>query len=267
MESLRGKVAVITGAASGIGEALCDLLSRAGAHVVACDINAAALATAADHWRDRGVDILQRQVDVVEAIQMEQLAADIESRFGHVDMLFNNAGVLGSASLMSDLSAADWSLCMNVNVMGVVHGVQAFLPGMRRSVQNVHIVNTASIAGLMRQPRMAPYYASKSAVLAISEVLALECADDSVQIHVVCPGAVATQIGTAALDREQQGDSEDALTAFSALLSDTGMTPATLAGKIIQKMLEGDLYIITHPEHSDEIEQRLTTMIEALPRS
>ena len=267
MESLAGKVAVVTGAASGIGAALCDALTRAGVNTVACDIDPEALTATAASWAKRNVEILQRRVDVTDAAQMVQLAAEVERHFGAVDILFNNAGVLGSAAQMGDLSAADWALCLSVNLMGVVHGVEAFLPGMRRAEGSAHIVNTASIAGLMRQPRMAPYYASKSAVVAVSEVLALECADDSVQVHVVCPGAVATKIGTSAQGREQQGDSAEVLAAFAELLSSTGMTPAELAEKIIQKMLAGDLYIITHPEHSDEIEQRLTSIIDALPRT
>ena len=267
MESLAGKVAVVTGAASGIGAALCDALTRAGVNTVACDIDPEALTATAASWANRNVEILQRRIDVTDAAEMAQLAAEVERHFGAVDILFNNAGVLGSAAQIGDLSAADWALCLGVNLMGVVHGVEAFLPGMRRAGGDAHIVNVASIAGLMRQPRMAPYYASKSAVLAVSEVLALECSDDSVQVHIVCPGAVATQIGASAQGRKQQGDSAAVLAAFSELLSSTGMTPAELAEKIIQKMLAGDLYIITHPEHSDEIEQRLTSIIDALPRT
>jgi NAD(P)-dependent dehydrogenase (short-subunit alcohol dehydrogenase family) len=184
-----GKIAVVMGAGSGIGRAIARALSQHGARVHCADINAGAAATVASGLRDARAHTL----DVSDADAVRALADAVYAQHGRVDLLFNNAGI-GHAALMADTELSDWRRLIDINLMGVVHGVHAFLPRMLKQSTPSRIVNTASGAGLFPHPRMALYTAVKHAVVGLSTSLAAELEDSKVGITVLCPGIINTAI-------------------------------------------------------------------------
>lgn len=184
-----GKIAVVTGAGSGIGRAIAHALDQHGARVHCADINGEAAAVVAAGLRDAQAHTL----DVSDAAAVGALADVVYERDGRVDLLFNNAGI-GHAALMVDTELADWRRVIDINLMGVVHGVHAFLPRMLMQATPSHIVNTASGAGLFPHPRMALYTAAKHAVVGLSTSLAAELEGKKVGITVLCPGIINTAI-------------------------------------------------------------------------
>lgn len=170
MFEFAGKVAVITGAASGFGLAFAQKGAALGMKLVLADLNPDALAQAVDTLRAAGADAIGVPTDVSSATQVEALAQAALDAFGKVHLLFNNAGV-GSGGLLWESSANDWSWVFGVNVMGVAHGVRAFAPIMLAQNEPAHIVNTASVAGLLSPPAMGVYNASKHAVVSLTETL------------------------------------------------------------------------------------------------
>lgn len=172
-----GKVAVVTGAGSGIGRSIARLLERRGARVHAADIDGSVAHT----------------VDVSDAAAVQRLADDVFAQEGHVDLLFNNAGI-GHAGDVVDTPLEDWRRIVEVNLMGVVHGVHAFLPRMLEQRRPAHIVNTASLAGLVANPGMVPYCTTKFGVVGLSEALDLEVRSQGVRVTALCPGIIDTAI-------------------------------------------------------------------------
>jgi NAD(P)-dependent dehydrogenase (short-subunit alcohol dehydrogenase family) len=172
-----GKVAVVTGAGSGIGRSIARLLVSRGARVHAADIDGSVTHT----------------VDVSDAAAVERLAADVLAAEGRVDLLFNNAGI-GHAGDVADTPLEDWRRIVDVNLMGVVHGVHAFVPRMLAQGAGAHIVNTASLAGLVANPGMVPYCTTKFAVVGLSEALDLELRGSGIRVSALCPGVIDTAI-------------------------------------------------------------------------
>jgi NAD(P)-dependent dehydrogenase (short-subunit alcohol dehydrogenase family) len=194
---LGGRVAVVTGAASGIGLGLAAKAAALGMQVVMADIEKVALDEAAAEVSGLGTKVLPITTDVSDTASVEQLAAAAEAAFGPVWLLCNNAGVAGGG-LTWEISPSTWQWVLGVNMWGVIHGIAAFLPGMVERGEG-HVVNTASMAGLLASPGMAPYTASKHAVVGISETLYrdLELMGSGVGVSVLCPGFVNTRIGEA----------------------------------------------------------------------
>lgn len=189
-EAFDGKVVFITGAASGIGRALAGALSKRGAVLLLADIEADMLERAAWALGGEANDVHTFHLDVRKSSNWEHVAAEIYQRFDHVDYFFNNAGI-AVAGLVRDTTLEDWERLFEVNVLGVVRGVDAFYPRMRDQGHG-HIVNTASIAGLVPTSLMAAYSASKHAVVAFSETLRAEAKSDGLDVSVVCPGIIDT---------------------------------------------------------------------------
>jgi NAD(P)-dependent dehydrogenase (short-subunit alcohol dehydrogenase family) len=192
MNSFSEKIALVTGGASGIGRALGAALARAGAEVVLADIDGdgaeqAALAIAAAGGRARAATL-----DVRDAPAFAALVDQTVARHGRIDYLFNNAGI-GIAGEARDLGLDDWNRIIDINLRGVVHGVAAAYPAMLRQ-RSGHIVNTASLAGLSPSPGLAPYSATKFAVVGLSHALRVEAMDLGVRVSVVCPGFIDTPI-------------------------------------------------------------------------
>lgn len=195
MERLDGKVAVITGGASGIGLAVAERLSTEGTALVLADIDESALAEAVGSFQYRGVPVLGVPTDVTDETSVAALADAARERFGSFHVVFNNAGVAGHFGLSWETALSDWRWVLDVNVWGVIHGLRAFVPTLVDQAEG-HVVNTASLAGWTAAPGMAPYSASKHAVLAISESLRreLDAAQSGVGVSVLCPGMVNTRI-------------------------------------------------------------------------
>jgi NAD(P)-dependent dehydrogenase (short-subunit alcohol dehydrogenase family) len=254
MELKAGKVAVVTGAASGIGLALSERFARAGLHVVLADVEEPALASAADRIAALGVEALAVRTDVSDAAAVAALARAAVERFGSVHVVCNNAGVASGADpWFGPLSAWEW--VVGVNLWGVIHGIRAFLPILINQGEG-HIVNTARTAGL--NPGSGPVYAaSKHAVVALSEELfkTTKIVDLPVGVSVLCPGWVRTAIMDA--DRnwpERLGQSpvrapaNDVMRPYFQRAIDDGMDPEAIADLVADAIVAGKFWILPHPE-------------------
>ena len=269
LKDFKGKTAVITGGASGIGLALARHAAAAGMNVTLADIEQTALDAALD-----GLDApcLGVQCDVADAAQVEALQRQTSERFGDTHLLFNNAGV-SSGGPFWEISLADWEWTLGINLMGAVHVLHHFLPAMMKSGQEGHIVNTASIAGMMSAPDMSPYNVSKHGVVTLSEGLCSELknADSSIGVSVLCPSFVQTQIHLSERNRpsEQSGHDEaqkQALLEGSKAVFDAvfknAMMPDKVADLVFEAIKIGRFYIFTHPEGSRrKVEERMRTIL------
>ncbi len=268
MQELEGRTAVVTGAASGIGKALAERFAASGMNLVLADIEEGPLAEVASTLRDGGVKVLDVPTDVSKAADVDALAAAADEAFGPVHVLCNNAGV-GGGGMIHDLKTEDWEWVINVNLWGVIHGLRAFLGGMYAHGEEGHVVNTASLAGLYSAPFMAPYSATKFAVVAISEALHQEAllAGGRIGVSVLCPGWVNTRIHESSRNRpaELGGDAErergDSFEFMAQILA-AGMPPATVAEHVERAIRERRFYVITHPEMLGAVEERMRNIVE-----
>src|SRR3954449_6626026 len=201
MKDLKGKVAVVTGAASGIGNAVATRFAQEGMKVVLADIEEGPLADAEKALAETGANVLAVPTDVTKGDQMDTLAQKTFDAFGTVHVIHNNAGV-ATGGMMWTLTEADWQWVLGVNLWGVIHGVRVFVPRMVEQAEG-HVVNTASRAGLTSAPMMGPYNVSKHGVVTLSETLAAELAlhGSPVKVSVLCPGWVNTRINEAERNR------------------------------------------------------------------
>jgi NAD(P)-dependent dehydrogenase (short-subunit alcohol dehydrogenase family) len=260
MDTFVEKTAVITGAASGIGFALAERFAAEGARVMLADIEAAPLEEATARLRASGAEVGALPTDVSDAGQVERFARATAEAFGPVHVLCNNAGV-GKSIPMAEMTNADWSWMLDVNVWGVINGLQAFLPGMREHGQPGHIVNTASMAGMVPGPGMAAYCASKSAVISISECLELElvASNSPLGVSVLCPGLVNTRVHLSERnrpDRDPAIDFDDAERVADAFPDQAPMDPGDVARFVTDAIAHRQLYVFTHPEWVDHLARR-----------
>jgi len=273
MRELSGKVAVVTGAASGIGLALAQRFAADGMKVVMADIEQHALAREAEVLATSGAEVLAVPTDTSLAAEVEALAEATLDRFGAVHVVCNNAGVGSRGLTLWDLPLRDFEWVLGVNLWGVVHGIRAFLPHLRLQDEG-HIVNTASVSALYYRPRMGPYNASKAAVLALSETLAFELAAEGshVGVSVLCPSWVRTNISTAVrnlperLAYELSTEQVAEMTEYKArrrqlLRGDEAIDPDDVAIQVRDAVVEGRFYVITHPESIPEIEARFDRIV------
>ena len=226
-----GRVAVITGAASGFGRAFARKGAALGMKLVLADVDANALAQTVDALRADGADAIGVPTDVSDPSQVEALAMAALDAFGKVHLLFNNAGV-GAGGVLWEYSANDWAWVFNVNVMGVAHGVRIFTPIMLRQDEPAHIVNTASVAGLLSPPAMGVYNASKHAVVSLTETLYhdLKLAGGQVGCSLLCPAFVPTGIADAERTRPETLRN-DAAPTRSQLAADKQLHRAVRSGR------------------------------------
>jgi NAD(P)-dependent dehydrogenase (short-subunit alcohol dehydrogenase family) len=270
-----GKVAVVTGAASGIGRALAEAFAAAGSAVVVADLDAAAAEAVAAGIRAAGGEAEAMEVDVSDAAAVDRLAAGTVERFGRVDVLCNNAGV-STFNLMRDQTLDDWRWVFGVNLWGVVNGLQSFVPIMRSQGTPAHIVNTASVAGLLSGVAfIGPYSATKVAVVSISETLVQELAIDQtpIGVSVLCPSSVDTRVMESERWRPPElGVEHRTELAESVRLSirdsftgPTGLTPAEVATRVLAAIRAGRFWIITHPGERPAVEARVAGMLADYP--
>ncbi len=250
MSGYQGKVAVVTGAASGIGYAVAARAAAEGMTVVLADIDAGRLRAAAAVLRGGGGDAHPMEVDVSDRESVLGLARRVRAEVGETWLLVNNAGVYLSAPF-AEMPPADWDFVVGVNLWGVVHCLQAFLPGMLERDRG-HVVNTSSIDGLVTVPNAASYVAAKHAVTALSEALyrELEASGSSVGISVLCPAAVATDILNSGRHRpDRLGPAPQAPERDYPALDEV-MEPAEAADIMFAGVTERRFWILTHPEQS-----------------
>ncbi|WP_244848633.1 SDR family oxidoreductase [Caballeronia sp. SL2Y3] len=266
MDRFEGKVAVITGAGSGFGREFAHKAASLGMKLVLADIDDAALAATVDAVRAQGSDALGVRTDVSDAAQVDALAQSALDAYGGVHLLFNNAGV-GAGGFVWENTAKDWQWVFGVNVMGVANGVRAFTPIMLKHAEPAHIVNTASVAGLLAAPAMGVYNASKHAVVALTETLYhdLRLAGASIGVSLLCPAFVPTGIANAERSRPDALANEAPLTA-SQKMAARQLTRAVESGRLSARDIaemtfdavrEGRFYVITHPGIMASIRLRL----------
>jgi len=271
---LAGRVAVITGAASGIGFGLAEQAARRGMSLVLADVEANALGEAARRLEGAGARTLAVPTDVSRADQVEALADRAFGEFGEVGLLCNNAGV--NVLLMRpiwELTRGDWEWVLGVNQWGVINGVTAFLPRMMEQRSASHILNTSSAAGLMAGPGLATYKASKHAILSISETLYHDLArvDSRVGVSAFCPDVVKTRLYDADRNRpthlrdERPANDEEAAAEESAE-SAPGLAPSEAAEIALKGVETGRFYIFTHPWALSAARERLEDMEAGVPR-
>ncbi|HEX7668804.1 MAG TPA: SDR family NAD(P)-dependent oxidoreductase [Polyangiaceae bacterium] len=272
MKEFKDKVALVTGAASGIGFALADRFASVGMKVVLSDIEPVALAAAEKSLKDKGAPVLAVQCDVSKAEEVEALATQAYEKFGAVNVLCNNAGV-GIGGLSWEHSLEDWRWVLGVNLWGVIHGIRSFLPRMIAQGTEGHVVNTASVAGLISSPYMAVYQATKHAVVSMTESLKMELdmTSSKLSASVLCPGFVATKISDSERNRPARlkGPKEAAETTQQEMIRElarqqvaAGIKPAEVAEMVLEAIRDDRFYVITHPRFRKLIRLRMENIVE-----
>jgi NAD(P)-dependent dehydrogenase (short-subunit alcohol dehydrogenase family) len=275
MRDLKGKVAVVTGAASGIGRAMAERFAREGMKVVLADVEKEPLEEAARAIAKSGTDAWGVLTDVSKREDVEALARKSFELCGEVHVLCNNAGV-GAGGMSWDQPLGDWEWTINVNLWGVIHGIRAFVPRMVEQGQG-HVVNTASMAGLCGLPGTGAYCASKHAVVAISECLFHElgfATGGKVKVSVLCPGWVKTNIADAERNRPanlkgeagagQRSPQEQMMEAMLRQAIANGMPPSDVADMVLAAIHEERFWILTHPSMKKIVEARARGILEGL---
>lgn len=271
MDDLTGKVAVITGAASGIGRAMTDRFAAAQMRLVLADIEAESLAATVDELREAGAEVIGVPTDVSDAAAIEALRDEALSAFGGIHVACNNAGV-GGGGRTWEIPLELWKWVLDVDLWSVIHGIRSFVPVMREQNEG-HVVNTASLAGLTSTPGMGPYNVAKHGVVTLSETLHHELAMEgsAVGVSVLCPAFVRTRIHES--DRNAPDHVTDLLAAegktpeeserraamrdISRSLVESGIDPVEVANQVHDAVIDRRFYIVTHPESIPRITGRV----------
>ncbi|MBS0294098.1 MAG: SDR family oxidoreductase [Proteobacteria bacterium] len=275
IDQFAGKTAVLTGAGSGFGLECARVGARLGMNLVLVDVQQDALDAAAAELAANGAAVLARRVDVASAAQMEQLAQEVRERFGAPHLVFNNAGV-GAGGLVWENSVRDWEWVLGVNLMGVVHGVRLFTPMMLAAARQDpawrgHIVNTASMAGLLAPPNMGVYNVSKHAVVALSETLYQDLSLVTTQVgaSVLCPYFVPTGIDQSERNRPQ-ALAEEAPTRSQCINQATvahavaggKVSAAEVAQLVFDGVAAGRFYLFSHPQALGAVRTRMEDVLQ-----
>ena len=272
MENLRGKVAVITGGASGIGKAVAERAASEGMKLVLADIEEPVLEETARGLLARGAEVLAVATDVADAASVRELRDRALTRYGGVHLVHNNAGV-GVGGPIWEVTEEEWRWILGVNLWGVIHGINAFVPLLLEQGEG-HVVNTASVAGLSATPGLGPYTATKHAVVAISESLFkdLRAAGAPIGVSVLCPAFVQTGIAQSDRNRPDWAPDHDPeaaaeRTSFIQAMVDAGIEPQTVADRVLDAVHDGTFYILTHPEMKPALALRHQDILEGRPPS
>jgi NAD(P)-dependent dehydrogenase (short-subunit alcohol dehydrogenase family) len=274
MRELSGRVAVVTGAAHGIGRALAGRFVAEGMKVVIADVDDGALQAAVTELRALGGQVIAVRTDVSDATSVQALADATIDAFGAVHLLVNNAGV-GGMQRFATTGHATWEWTLGVNLWGPVHGCRIFLP-LLAAQPEAHIVNTASVGGFMAAPYLAPYFVSKAAVISLSECLHQELAEEhpNVGVSVLCPANTSTEIraderfAPAGHVRRKDAD-PDLETRRDQLntLNEAGMDPAQVAEFVVAGIRDRSLYVFTHTGWIEHVQPRFDGIVAAAQRA
>lgn len=274
MTEFEDKVAVITGAASGIGCAIAEGCIQKGMKVVLADIEEAPLYKVEEEFRATGASVVAVKTNVAKESDIDALAKLALDSYGAVHMLFNNAGVGGTDTPVCTTTRVDWQWTLDVNLMSVVYGVKAFVPIMLAQATECHIVNTASLAGLLSYPGLGAYNVSKHGVVSLSETLHHELVqqESKIKVSVLCPGSVSTRIMDSTRNRpaDLKNECESSLkSAEDELLEqqwrksiEAGLSPLKVADCVFEAIRDGRFYILTHPEEKAQIKTRLEDILQ-----
>jgi NAD(P)-dependent dehydrogenase (short-subunit alcohol dehydrogenase family) len=274
MRELAGKTAFVTGGASGIGLALGRAFAEAGMNVMLADVETEALAAAIKSLHNFGPAVRGVICDVADPLSVDSAAKASYETFGHVHVVCNNAGVAAGGGI-ENISLDNWRWVLDVNLMGVLHGIRTFLPHIRAHGQGGHIVNTASMAGMNGGLGFSPYTASKFAVVAMSEGLAMQLKPFGIGVSVLCPSFVRTRIGESGRNRpERYGATQtpDPASATGLLLAQiaarlqAGIDPSDVAACVLAAIREDEFYVFTHPGMRLEVDQRFAAIQAAMDK-
>jgi NAD(P)-dependent dehydrogenase (short-subunit alcohol dehydrogenase family) len=263
MDSFKGKVAVVTGGGSGIGRALTLALAREGARVVVADVDEPAMAAVAGEARGHGVDALTVRTDVSDLGQVQALADRAWQAFGAVHVVCNNAGVAAWGGL-ERATHRDWQWVLGVNLWGVIHGVETFVPRMIAGGEGGHIVNTASMAGLIASQGLGVYNTSKYAVVGLSETLAKDLKPYRIGVSVLCPMGVETRIRESERNRPAALRNEREPAAPAVELIGRYLAPDAVADMVLAAVRRNELYVITHDEGLEPLRRRFERMQQSI---
>lgn len=266
VDNFKNRVAVVTGGASGIGRALALAFAREGARVVLADLDEAGMAEVAGTIRSRGGQAVGVRTDVSDLSQVQALADKAWQAFGAVHILCNNAGV-GVSGGLEETTLKDWQWVVGVNLWGVIHGLLAFLPRMIAQKQGGHIVNTASMAGLIATQGLGVYNTTKYAVVGLSETLVKDLKPYGIGVSVLCPMGVETRILESERNRPGALRDPDAKKSEPVPLMGRTLSPEEVAAQVLPAIRANQLYVITHAEGLEPLRRRFERMEEAIPGS
>ena len=269
VEDLEGKVAVITGGASGIGLETAKLLADAGMRRVLADIEPTPLDEAAHELNARGAEVIGVITDVGELTQVEHLASKSFDHFGAAHVVFNNAGVAVFGAIQ-DMTHEDWEWIIRVDLWGGIHGVEAFLPRIIKQGQGGHFVNTASFAGLVPNRGLGVYCVAKYGVVALSECLARDVKEHGIGASVLCPMVVATNINNSARNRPEilggPARQLDVPVQQREKLRGCVLPVEGVAQQVVTGIRNNELYIVTHEESREFVRRRFERIDQAFDR-
>jgi len=274
MREFVGKTAFVTGGAAGIGLALGRAFARSGMKVMLADIETDALQAAVKSLQEISPDIRGTICDVADAESVERAAQAAFDAFGRVHVVCNNAGVAAGGGI-DHISLDNWRWVIDVNLMGVLHGIKSFLPHIRAHGEGGHIVNTASMAGMNSGLGFSPYAASKFAVVAMSEGLSVQLKPHGIGVSVICPSFVRTGIGQSGRNRPARyGPTQPldpaspaaAMVAEIARRIEAGIEPSDVAARVLSAIRNDELYVFTHPNRRQEVDERFAAIQAAMDK-
>ena len=272
MDVFAGKTAFVTGGASGIGLALGRAFAQEGMNVMLADIEADALSEAAESLGGLRPKVRTVCCDVADPESVDNAAQATIEAFGKVHVVCNNAGVAAAGGIDA-ISLDNWRWVLDVNLMGVLHGIRSFLPHLRSHGEGGHIVNTASMAGMNGGLGFSPYVASKFAVVGMSEGLAMQLRPHGIGVTIVCPHFVRTQIGASGRNRQprygegptlEPGSPAADLLAELAKRIEAGLEPAAVAAQVLAAVRNNQLYVFTHSNMREQVADRFAAIQQAM---
>ncbi|MFA7639192.1 MAG: SDR family NAD(P)-dependent oxidoreductase [Parvibaculum sp.] len=271
MKDLSGKTAFVTGGASGIGLSMARAFGAAGMNVMLADINEQDLEAAVAELRERQIKAEGVHCDVSERASLDEAARATLDAFGKIHVVCNNAGV-GAGGAIGTVRQSDWDWTLAVNVMGVIHGMEVFLPHIRAHGEGGHYVNTASMAGMVSAPGMEPYTASKYAVVGMSEGWAQQLAPEGIGVSILCPGFVRTRIHESERARQEKyGNAPEVRDAerseVTKQLVQGGLDPDRVGARVVEAILANEVYVFTHPDMAPFFKMRADAIEAAFGRA
>jgi NAD(P)-dependent dehydrogenase (short-subunit alcohol dehydrogenase family) len=267
MDELPGKVAFVTGSAGGIGLGIARACTQAGMKVALADIDERTLERSTAELEDAGADVMAVSLDVTDRSGWVRAVQGVSAAMGPVQLLVNNAGVSTLGMRLDEVSPELWDQVIMINLTGVYNGLHYFLEGMR-SAGGGHVVNTSSMGGLIGFPSLAPYSASKAAVIGLSEALRGELAEWGIGVSVLCPGSVRSRLWrTSRVVRGLPDIDTPPAHLRSGSADPNGMDPDEVGRRVIDAVVTNELYVMTHPEFRDTLAEHYERLLHAFDRA